>query len=142
MDPPQPQAPAGSSPRCPLVLQVSPLPRSNEPEEFFYDPFADVVAGNFTAAWLFFIENGYSVVTHDCPGMSAFQALFPGAMIRFYSSLRPHPFLIRDQAIPAALCEELYLAASSPSGTVIAAPPQPGFTRSLLDWYTMDYIPG
>jgi hypothetical protein len=35
-----------------------------------------------------------------------------------------------------ALCEELSVAASSPSGTVIAAPPQPGFTQFLLDLYT------
>jgi hypothetical protein len=84
MDPLQPLAPARASPRRPLVLQVSPLPGSNKSEEFFYDPFTDVVAGNFAAAWLFFIKNMLSVVTHDCPNTPTFQALFPGAMIQFF----------------------------------------------------------
>jgi hypothetical protein len=34
----------------PMVLQVSPLPETSDPEEFFYNPFANVKAGDFAAA--------------------------------------------------------------------------------------------
>ena len=45
----------GAPPRLiPLVLQVSPLPDTNDGEEYFYDPSPDVHNGNFAAAREFF----------------------------------------------------------------------------------------
>ena len=82
---PRHSPPAGT----PLILQVSPLdPESREQDEFYYDPFADLELGDFTAARAFFVSHGHVVVFHDCPNPPAFQELFPQATIRYLSSLR------------------------------------------------------
>jgi hypothetical protein len=65
-------------PIVPLVLQVSPLPGSSDPEEFFYDPSPDCLNGAFAAAQAFFLDNGHSNIVHDCPDVAAFQASHPG----------------------------------------------------------------
>jgi hypothetical protein len=71
----------------PLVLQVSPLPKASDPDEFFYDPFANVESGDFAAARAFFIHNNHTDVYHKCPDTIAFQELFPLATIPYILSL-------------------------------------------------------
>ena len=72
----------------PLVLQVSPLDvKSSGPDEFFYDPFADLEIGNFAVAWAFFIRHGLVVLFHECPNTMAFQVIFPMATIGYISTL-------------------------------------------------------
>jgi hypothetical protein len=67
--------------KTPLVLQVSPLPGASNPDEFFYNPFANIESGDFAAACVFFIHNGHTVVYHKCLDAIAFQELFPLATI-------------------------------------------------------------
>ncbi len=67
--------------KTPLVLQVSPLPGASNPDEFFYDPFANVESGDFAAAHAFFFHNGHTIVYHKCPDAIAIQELFPLATI-------------------------------------------------------------
>ncbi len=90
IDAPPDKAEALSDLSCgavPLILQVSPLPGSLDPEEFYYDPFSDAASGNFAAARAFFIFHGHTVVYHKCPDTSAFQELFLLAKIGYLSSL-------------------------------------------------------
>jgi hypothetical protein len=37
-----------------MIIHVSPLPGTSNPEEFFYDPFAGIEEGDFAAAQAFF----------------------------------------------------------------------------------------
>ncbi len=71
----------------PLVLQVSPIAGSSDPDEFVYDPFADIKSGHFVMTWAFFIYHGHIVVYHNCLDASAFQELYPLANIRYISLL-------------------------------------------------------
>jgi hypothetical protein len=66
---------------APMILQVSPLPGTSDPEEFFYDPFANIKGRDFVAVWAFFIHNGYTVVYHASSNTMAFQELLPSASI-------------------------------------------------------------
>jgi hypothetical protein len=63
--------------KTPLLLQVSPLPGASDPDEFFYNPFANIESGDFAAARAFFIHNGHTVVYHKRPDAIGFQELFP-----------------------------------------------------------------
>ena len=74
--------------RIALVLQVSPLPRTSNQAEFYYDPFANIETGEFAAAHVFFIHHRHTVVYHEYPDAISFQELFPLASIGYISSLR------------------------------------------------------
>jgi hypothetical protein len=73
--------------RTPLVLQVSPLPRTSDQNKFSYGPFTDIKSGDFAAAHAFFIHHGHTIVYHKCPNAIAFQELFPLATIGYISCL-------------------------------------------------------
>jgi hypothetical protein len=120
-NPPPISPPAGA----PLILQVFPPPGSSDPEEFFYDPFANNVAGDFAAACVFFVKNGHNVVVHGCPDLDLFQQLFPGATLQ-YLSLVPPSILSRGHAILQAAVDT---ASHAVSATVVAVP------QSFLDHY-------
>ena len=76
---PRRSPPAGT----PLILQVSLL----DPDEFYYDPFADLELGDFAAASAFFVSHGHVVVFYNCRDLQAFQDLFPQATIEYLLSL-------------------------------------------------------
>ena len=107
----------------PLILQVSPLPGSLDPEEFYYDPFADAASGNYAAARAFFIFHGHTVVYHKCPDTSAFQELFPSAKIGYLSSL------------PAGLLCKGHRLLSKQGAALQAATLSEAAPRSLVDRY-------
>ncbi len=107
----------------PLILQVSPLPGSLDPEEFYYDPFSDAASGDFAAAWAFFIFHGHTVVYHECPDTSAFQELFPSAKIGCLSSL------------PAGLLREGHHLLSEHGAALQAATLPEAAPCSLVDRY-------
>ena len=87
---PRRSPPAGT----PLILQVSLL----DPDEFYYDPFADLELGDFAAASAFFVSHGHVVVFYNCPDPQAFQDLFPQATIEYLSSL-PYGLLAEGHKI-------------------------------------------
>ena len=101
----------GAPPRLiPLVLLVSPLPDTNDGEEYFYDPSPDDHNGNFAAAREFFLSQGHQVASLECPDIAAFQAARPQGV-----TLTPL------QGLPArvfidgyARLQELALAAAAP----------------------------
>jgi hypothetical protein len=59
-----------------MVLQVSALAGSTNPDEFFYEPYAILESGNFVAARVVFIAHGHTVVFHECQNVVAFQQFF------------------------------------------------------------------
>jgi hypothetical protein len=59
----------------PMVLHVSPLPGSNEREEFSYDHAVDIVQGDLAAARAFFLHNINVVNIIDCLDIAAFQTV-------------------------------------------------------------------
>jgi hypothetical protein len=71
----------------PMVLQISLLQETSDPEEYFYVPFANLKAGDSTAVQTFFIHHGHTIVYHKCPDTAAFQELFPPAPLRYFSPL-------------------------------------------------------
>jgi hypothetical protein len=79
-----------------LILQVSALPGTSDPEVFFFDPFADLKTGDFVVSRAFFIHHIHTVVYHGCLDAAAFQELFPSASIRYLSSL-PKGHIIKGQ---------------------------------------------
>jgi hypothetical protein len=110
----------------PLILQVSQLDGSSDPDKFFYDPFADIKSVNFAATWAFFIYHGHVVSYRDCPDAHAFQELYPLASIRYISPLpkcliaKGHGLLVNQRNILCALTQ---------------APPPVTPPRSILDQY-------
>jgi hypothetical protein len=83
--PPDSPAPSISSQGIPLVLQISSLPGSCDPDEFFYDPYATLESVDFAAARAFFIHHSHVVVYHDCPDTIAFQGLYPSVNMGYIS---------------------------------------------------------
>jgi hypothetical protein len=77
MDAPKDEALAAIAPpnHCDLVLQISSLPGSSDPDKFFYNTYAKLESGNFAVACEFFIYH------HNCPNDIAFQDLYPSANI-------------------------------------------------------------
>jgi hypothetical protein len=71
----------------PLILQVSPLDGSSDPDKFFYNAFADIKSSNFVVTRAFIIHHGHVVIYHDYPNATSFQDLYPLANIRYISLL-------------------------------------------------------
>jgi hypothetical protein len=103
----------------PLVLQVSPLPRASNPDEFFYNPFANIESGDFAAACAFYIHNGHTIVYHECPDAIAFKELFPSATIG-YISLLPEGLIAEGHRL---LDEQRALFCASQQEDATTAPP-------------------
>jgi hypothetical protein len=95
-----------------MILQVSHLPDTSDPEEFFYGLFADIEGGDFAAARAFFIHNSHTIIYHKSPNTVAFQELFPLALI-CYLSLLPCGLIAKGFALleaqHVAQCKELLL---------------------------------
>jgi hypothetical protein len=102
----------------PFVLQVSPLHGESDPDEFFYDPFADVESG---AARAFFVHHGHIVVFHDCPNAMAFQNLSPLAAIA-YISLLPKGLIAKRHCLLEAQRAALLCPSPHPAVRVLAPP--------------------
>jgi hypothetical protein len=117
--------------KTPLVLQVSPLPGVSDPDESFYDPFADVESGDVAAARVFFIQNSHTVVYHKCPDAIGFQELFPSTTIQ-YISLLPEGLIAEGHRL---LDEQHALFCASQREDATTAPPPVTPPRSLLDHY-------
>ncbi len=102
---------------APMILQASPLPGTSNPEEFFYDPFANIEGGDFAVARAFFIRNGHTVIYHECPDTAAFQEIFPLASFCYLLSL-PGGLIAKGFALLEAQCvaqhEEVTLQDPSP----------------------------
>jgi hypothetical protein len=117
--------------KTPLVLQVSPLPGASDPDEFFYDPFANVKSDDFAAARAFFIHHGHTVVYHDCPDVIAFQELFPLVTIG-YLSLLPKGLIAKGHGL---LDNQRALLRTCQHVVPPTAPPPVTPPRSILDHY-------
>ncbi len=112
-----------------MVLWVSLLPKTSDPEEFFHDPFANIKAGE---AWPFLIHHVHTIVYHQHPNMEAFQDLFLLVPPCYLSLLtkglidKGNAFL---QAQRTAQCTSQEAVAPSQEPPPVTPPP------SLLDRY-------
>jgi hypothetical protein len=133
MDPLDPSLPLGGTmergaadaappPVVLLVLQVSPLPGSTDREEYFYEASPDDRNGPFAAARALFSVQGHVVAIHDCPDISAFQAVRPfGLVLRPLANLPSRVFVEGSKALQA-----LALAATPVPAAPAAGAPQEG----------------
>jgi hypothetical protein len=108
-------------PGIPLILQVSFLDEGSDPDEFFYDPFADVESGDFTATHVFVIHQTHTVVFHDCLNAMAFQNLYPSNTIA-YISLLPKGLIAEGHSLLKAQRAALLCPSPCPAVQVLAPP--------------------
>jgi hypothetical protein len=128
---------AAPLPIGPLVLQVSPLPRSADREELFYNPSPDICNGPFATAQEFFLAQGHGVIVLACPDIATFQAARPsGASFNSLATLPPWVFTEgygRLQEFALAAIAATTVVAVTNNALVIVA--WEGFATSLFECY-------